>query len=301
MSAPKMLDDEVETDAELVRRLLESQHPQWARLPIAPVPSSGTVNAIYRLGDDLCVRLPRVERFAGDLEKEQVWLPKLASRLPIIIPESLAKGSPGEGYPFHWGVYRWLRGETWTTDHVTDLCQAAADLARFIAALQAIDAADGPRPYPGGCGAPLAEKDHCVRAAIEDLRDTVDADGLTTAWDAVRDAGEWSGPPLLVHGDLRPPNLLVAEGALSAVIDFGGLSAGDPACDLAPAWTLFSGESREVFSAAVSLDAATWMRGRGWALARVIDIAYYKTTNPEMVAEAQHTLEEVLNDPPRTD
>jgi len=297
MPAPKMHDDEVETDAGLVRLLLESQHPQWARLPISRVASSGTVNAIYRLGEDLCVRLPRVERFAGDLRKEQVWLPKLAPRLPIAIPESLARGSPGEDYPFHWGVYRWLRGETWNADHLTDLCQAAADLARFIAALEEIDGTDGPRPYPGGCGAPLTEKDGDVRAAIETLRDTVDADALVTAWDAVLDAGEWSGPSLMVHGDLRPPNLLVRGGSLSAVIDFGGLSAGDPACDLAPAWTLFSNESRKVFRAALRLDAATWMRGRGWALARVIDIAYYKMTNPEMVAEAHHTLEQVLNDP----
>ena len=301
MPGRKMHSDEIDTDVYLVSRLLAEQCPQWARLPIKPVPSSGTVNAIYRLGDDMYVRLPRVKRWASDLEKEQRWLPKLARHLPLAIPESLAKGSPGEGYPFHWGVYRWLRLETWTANQISDLREAAADLAQFIKALERIGTTGGPSPRAGGCGAPLAERDRDVRAAIEASRDIVDADALTKAWDAARQADEWNQPPVWVHGDLRPGNLLVAGGHLSAVIDFGGLSVGDPACDLAPAWTFFSGESREAFRAALTFDEATWIRGRGWALTRVVNLPYYLETNPEIVAEARHTLEQVLADDRRSD
>jgi len=256
--------DEVNTDASLVRRLLATQFPQWAELPIEPVPSSGTVNAIYRLGDDMVVRLPRVHRWAAALEKEYHWLPKLARHLPLRVPEPLAKGSPGEGYPWYWCVYRWLEGETWATDRIGDLREAAADLAQFITALQRIDTTDGPRPRPGGGGAPLAERDPGVRAAIAASRGMIDTDAVTAAWDAALEAPGWYGPPVWVHGDLsRPGNLLVVGGRLSAVIDFGGLSVGDPACELIAAWSLFSGGSRETFRAALPVDYATWARGRG--------------------------------------
>jgi aminoglycoside phosphotransferase (APT) family kinase protein len=295
--ARKMHADEVDTDVSLVRRLLTAQFPQWASLPVEPVPSAGTVNAIYRLGDDMAVRLPRVYRFASDLEKEQHWLPKLAPHVPLAIPEPLAKGRPGEGYPWLWAVYRWLEGETWTTDRISDLREAAGDLAQFITALQRIDTTSGPRPRPGGAGAPLQERDHFVRAAIAASRGMVDTDAVTAAWDAALKAPLWDGPPVWVHADLsRPGNLLVVGGRLSAVIDFGALSVGDPACDLLAAWTLFSGESRDVFRAALSVDDATWERGRGWALTYVQAVAYYRDTNPIIVAEARHAIDEVLAD-----
>jgi aminoglycoside phosphotransferase (APT) family kinase protein len=295
--ARKMHADEVDIDVSLVRRLLIAQFPQWADLPIVPVHSAGTVNAIYRLGDDMAVRLPRVRRWAGDVEIEQHWLPKLAPHLPLAVPEPHAKGSPGEGYAFHWSVYRWLEGEIWTIGRIGDLREAAADLAQFITGLQRIDTTGGPRPRPGGKGAPLAQRDPAVRAAIAASHGMVDTNAVTAAWDAVLEVPMWDGPPVWVHGDLaRPGNLVVVGGRLSAVIDFGCLCVGDPACDLSVAWTLFSGESRDLFRAALSVDDATWERGRGWALTWVEALPYYVSTNPSMVAEARHAIDEVLAD-----
>lgn len=132
--------DEVCTDATLVARLLAAQFPRWADLPIAPVPSSGTDNALYRLGDDMVVRLPRIEGSAGQVHKEHNWLPRLAPHLPLAIPVPLAKGEPGEGYPWHWSVYQWLEGHNATMERIADPRQAATDLAHFIAALWRIDA-----------------------------------------------------------------------------------------------------------------------------------------------------------------
>jgi len=297
MPAKKMHADEVDIDESLVRRLLTAQFPQWADLPIEPVPSAGTVNAIYRLGDDMVVRLPRVHRWARALEKEHHWLPKLAPHLPLAIPEPLAKGSPGEGYPWHWCVYRWLDGETWTIDRIGDLCEAATDLAQFIIALRLIDTAGAPGPRPRGSRGTLTERDSYVRDAIAASHGLVDTDAMTAAWDASLALPRWDGPPVWVHGDLsRPGNLLVVGGRLSAVIDFGGVSVGDPARELMAAWTLFSAESRDVFRAALSVDDATWARGRGWTLTRVLNIPYYVETNPAIVAEARHAIDEVLAD-----
>jgi aminoglycoside phosphotransferase (APT) family kinase protein len=286
--------DEMETDASLVRRLLAGQFPQWVDLPIAPVPSAGTVNAIYRLGDDMAVRLPRIQRYARDLEKEYDWLPKLAPHLPLVIPEPLAIGDPGEGYEWRWCVYRWLKGEIWTTDRVRDLSEAAVDLAQFITALRRIDTAGAPR-RPAGYET-LARHGY-VRPAIAAAGGMIDMDAANAAWDAALRLPAWSGPPVWVHGDLsRPGNLLVAGGRLSAVIDFGSISLGDPARELMAAWTLFSRESRDVFRRALAVDDATWARGRAWTLTRVMNVAYYAETNPAIVAEARHAIDEVLAD-----
>jgi aminoglycoside phosphotransferase (APT) family kinase protein len=233
--------DEVETDVDLVRRLLSVQFPQWAGLRIEPVPSTGTVNAIYRLGEDMAVRLPRSHRWASDLGKELRWLPELGPHLPLRVPEPVAAGSPDEGYPWHWAVYRWLGGETFTSDRAGDPGQAAVDLARFIAALQRIEPTGGP---PSGRDEPLARRDAPTRTAIEAVRGIVDTSSATAAWEASLQATAWAGTPVWIHGDLLPPNLLVEHGRLSAVIDFGAVGLGDPACDLLPAWSVLSGAAR---------------------------------------------------------
>jgi aminoglycoside phosphotransferase (APT) family kinase protein len=292
--AGKMHTDEVDIDISLVRRLLAAQFPRWADLPLEPVLSTGTVNAIYRLGDDMAVRLPRVHRWARDLETEYEWLPKLAPHLPLAVPEPLAKGNPGEGYPWHWAVYRWLEGETWAIDRVGDFCEAAADLARFITSLRLIDTTGAPGPPPSR--RTLAERDASVRAAIEASHGMIDTDAMTAAWDTALRLPAWDGPPVWVHGDLLAGNVLVAGGRLNAVIDFGGAHVGDPALDIKTAWTLFTGESRAVFRAALSVDDATWARARGWALTFVLAIPYYKDTNPAFAAHGLHTIEEVLAD-----
>ena len=290
----KMHAGEVDTDASLVRRLLAAQFPQWADLPIEPVVSAGTDNAIYRLGDDMAVRLPRIEWAIRQVDREQVWLPRLAPLLPVAIPVPLGKGEPGEGYPWHWSVYGWLNGENPAVDRLDDAGSLATDLAQFVAALRRIDLTGGPS---AGRGVPLAERDAPTRTAIDALQGMIDTAAAAAAWDAALQAPAWSGPPLWVHGDLSPGNLLLIDGRLSAVIDFAGVGVGDPACDLIVAWNLLPAETRNVFRAALSVDDATWERGRGWALSIApIQLPYYHRTNPVLAAGARYTIREVLAD-----
>jgi aminoglycoside phosphotransferase (APT) family kinase protein len=291
--------DEVDTSVSLVRRLLVSQFPQWADLPIEPVPSAGTDNAIYRLGAGMVVRLPRRAAAAAPLQKELRWLPKLAPHLPLPVPIPLATGSAGAGYPWRWSVYPWLGGEAATFDRLADPCAAAVDLARFVVALRGIDPTGGPLPGPHNYfrGVPLAMRDAPTRSAIAALHQhgILDVAAVTATWETALRAPTVQGPPVWIHGDLSPGNLLAVHGRLRAVIDFGCLGVGDPACDLMVAWTLFSGESRAAFRAALGVDDATWARGRGWALSwALIFIPYYLHTNPVGVAIARRTIAEVL-------
>ncbi|MBV9451827.1 MAG: aminoglycoside phosphotransferase family protein [Streptosporangiaceae bacterium] len=299
MGAPKMHADEVDVDAGLVRRLLERQFPQWAGSSLRPVRSAGTDNAIYRLGHRLGVRLPRRQSTVAQVEKEHMWLPRLAPHLPFAVPVPLAIGAPGEGYPWPWSIMPWLPGEPATPGHLADPRRAGAGMARFVAALQEIDAAAGPPPgdHNFGRGVPLADRDHATRAAIRELSGMLDPQPVTTAWDAAVRAPVWQGPPRWIHGDLLPGNILIAGDRISAVVDFGGLAVGDPACDLMVAWTLFSGDSRQAFRDGLTVDDATWARGRGWALSwALIFIPYYLDTNPSVVRQAWRTVHEVLGD-----
>lgn len=285
---------EVDTDVSLVGRLLAAQFPQWADLPIEPVASAGTDNAIYRLGDDMAVRLPRIHWAVKDVDKEHQWLPRLAPLLPVAIPVPLGKGEPAAGYPWHWSVYPWLHGENPAVDRFTDRGSLALELAQFVAALRRIDPTGGP---PAGRGVPLEERDAPTRTAIDALHGMVDTAAVTAAWDAALQVPAWPGPPVWVHGDLSAGNLLTVDGRLSAVIDFGGLGVGDPACDLIVAWGLFSGEARDVFRDALQIDDATWARGRGWALSTaLLELPYYQKTNPVLAASARHRIDAVLAD-----
>jgi Predicted aminoglycoside phosphotransferase len=285
MPAAKMHDDELETDASLVGRLLAAQFPHWADLPIEPVQSSGTDNAIYRLGDDMAVRLPRIHWATGQPELEHEWLPRLAPHLSLAIPVPLAQGAPGEGYPWQWSIHRWLGGETATLERIADPDSFAEELAEFVTALQRIDAKDGP---PAGRGVPLAMRDAPTRAAIEELHGMVDTDAMTAMWDAALRIPEWNGPDVWIHGDLAPGNLLVVDGRLSAVIDFGCLGVGDPACDAIVAWNLLTAETRNAYRAALRVDDDTWDRGRGWALSvALIQLPYYDSRSPVLAAGAR--------------
>jgi aminoglycoside phosphotransferase (APT) family kinase protein len=291
--------DELEIDAALVRRLLTGQFPHWVDLPIEAVRSAGTDNALYRLGSDLAVRLPRIHWAVGQVDKEHVWLPRIAPHLPLAIPRPLGRGEPAEGYPWPWSVYRWLPGQNALPERLADLRQAARDLARFILALQRIDASStaSPSPPQSSRGVPLATRDANTRAAIAQCASLLDADAVTAAWDAALQVPVWDGPPVWSHGDLHAGNLLVERGRLSAAIDFGCLGVGDPACDTLIAWTLFAGESREQFRAALAIDDATWARGRGWALSTaLIALPYYLDTNPDIVERSRHAIAEVLAD-----
>lgn len=296
----RMHADEVDIDEVLVRRLLRAQLPPWADLPVEPVLPWGTDNALYRLGNDMVVRLPRHEPTIATLRKELEWMPGLAPHVPLPIPVPLAEGMPGEGYPFPWAVYGWLEGETPTAERIADTRAFATNLAGFIAALQRIDPAGGPLPGAHNAyrGVPLAYRDEATRSAIAALRDEIDVDLVTAIWEDALRAPEWGGPALWIHGDLDARNLLVRNGRLSAVIDFGCLGVGDPACDVSAAWKLFDADARAVFRAALSVDEATWQRARGWTLSQaLIAFPYYTMeTNPTLILEARRWMAEIMSD-----
>jgi aminoglycoside phosphotransferase (APT) family kinase protein len=296
MAALKMHADEIETDVALVRRLLAGQFPQWADLAIDPVVSYGTDHDIYRLGDHLAARLPRIGWATEQAKKESEWLPKLAPHLPLAVPVQSAMGHPAEGYPFEWSVYTWLPGED-ANGTIGDLHQAAVDLAGFVRALRQIDATDAHPRRPGARGAPLAELDKQVRRSIAQLGDRIDGDATLRLWEESLNASRWDGEEVWVHGDLLPGNLVVVDGRLSAVIDFGCLNIGDPACDLQPAWNVFAGDSRAQYRAELQVDDGSWLRGRGWALYQAVSaLPYYWHTNPGMIRQASHALAQVLAD-----
>ena len=253
--------------ADVAARLVAGQFPRWAGLPVVPVKLNGWDNTTFRLGDELSIRLPSSDRNTAQIAKEHRWLPVLAPSLPLPIPVPVAMGRPTDEFPRPWSVYRWIAGEPASADQVVDPVRFASSLAGFLAALQAIDASDGP---PAGehnffRGGPLATYDRQTRQLIRLTAGDVDATAATAVWDAAQ-ASAWERSPVWVHGDVTGSNLLVAAGTLHAVIDFGGLAVGDPACDLVMAWTFFTGDSAAAFRRGLPLDEESWARGRGWAL-----------------------------------
>lgn len=282
----------------LVRRLIAAQFPRWADLAIRPVAFDGWDNRTFHLGADMSVRLPSAEGYAAQVAKEHRWLPQLAPLLPLPIPVPLALGVPGEGYPWQWSVYRWLDGEIASVAAIADLRAFATTLAHFLTALQRIDPTGGPPPGPHNFwrGGPLTVYDAETRQTIAALDGLIDAEAATAVWEAALNS-TWHGPPVWIHGDVAVGNLLVQEGRLSAVIDFGCSAVGDPACDLVIAWTLLSGESRAAFVAGVPVDAAAWARGRGWALWKaLITYAGLMRTHPGEAEAARRVIEAVLAD-----
>ncbi|MEV7975028.1 aminoglycoside phosphotransferase family protein [Streptomyces sp. NPDC086519] len=283
-------------DDDLVRRLVAGQFPRWAGLAVERFASGGTVNAMFRLGDDMAVRLPLVRGGADDVPTERTWLPRLRAHLPTPIPEVLGAGEPAEGYPWPWSVYRWLPGENPEAGALSEPVLLAGDLARFVAAMRSITLPGAPRAHRGG---PVASLDAATRAAIEELRgipqEGVDCDAAAAVWEETLAAPGWDGPPVWLHADLMPGNLLVDGGRLTSVIDFGCLGVGDPACDLFPAWNLLPADAREVFREALGVDDATWIRGRGRTLSQaLIALPYYRKTNPAMASNARHVIRAVL-------
>lgn len=261
-------------DVALVRKLIDSQFPQWKHLEIKQVAHGGWDNRTFHLGGKMLVRLPSAVEYAAKVEIEHRWLPILAPLLPLAIPVPLEIGQPGNSYPWKWSVYRWLEGEVAVTAQINNLSIFAKDLAQFLIALHKIDPTNGPVPGPHNFyrGGSLHVYDAQTRQAIEKLKDKIDAAATTQVWETAL-ATSWNKPPVWVHGDICLGNLLVQNGKLSAVIDFGGLAIGDPACDLAIAWTFFKGESREVFRTILNLDEGIWARGRGWALWKALIVA----------------------------
>lgn len=298
MAASRHVDGRAGIDAGLVRRLVATQFPQWEGLPVTPVEVGGWDNRTYRLGEEMAVRLPAAEVYVPAIDKEHRWLPVLAPSLPVPIPRPLVKGVPGEGYPFIWSIRRWLDGQTASVDRIDDLSSFAASVAEFLRALQRVDAAGGP---PAGAntfyrGASPRHYDDQVRHCLEVLEGRIDTARASAVWEAALGAA-WHGSPVWFHGDVASDNLLVRNGRLAAVIDFGTSGVGDPACDLVIGWTLFAGASRETFRSAVGQDPATWARARGWALWKaLIGLAEHIDTDKTRTGLTRRVIAEVLTD-----
>ncbi len=282
-------------DEGLVQSLVTAQFPQWSGLPIRRVADEGWDNRTFHLGAELMVRVPSAQEYALAVEKEQRWLPVLAPQLPLPIPEPVAQGVPGEGYPFPWSVYRWLPGDPVNREDVTDLTGFATTLADFLTALRAVDTTDAPAPglhnwYRGGTLLTYAAQ---LEADVETLADVISADAVTEIWQSAL-AATWDGEPVWFHGDVATGNLLQRDGALAAVIDFGTCGAGDPACDLAIAWTLLTGESRALFRDRLGVDPGEWARGRGWALWKALAVHASYVRDGESDPTSRRVLDELI-------
>jgi aminoglycoside phosphotransferase (APT) family kinase protein len=290
--------DREDINVALVSQLVAAQFPHWAGLPIRPVELNGWDNRTFRLGEAMLVRLPSAEGYAAQVAKEHRWLPRLAPLLPLPIPAPLALGVPAYEYPWHWSIYRWLDGEIATIASITNLEQFSTALAHFLVALQQIDTAGGPPPGPHNFfrGGPLSVYDSDTRNSLAALDGAIDTVAAAEVWETAL-AATWYRPPVWVHGDVAAGNLLVKDGQLRAVIDFGCSGVGDPACDMAIAWTLLSGQSRAMFRAALQVDDGTWARGRGWALWKaLITLVEHRHTNAAKAEEARRVIDEVLAD-----
>jgi aminoglycoside phosphotransferase (APT) family kinase protein len=293
MSPMKMHDGEVHIDVALVQRLVADQFPDRAGLVIREVQSTGTVNAIYRVGDDAYARLPRRAVGEADLQREAQWLPWLAERLSLPIPEPIGEGHPNESYPFAWALCHWIDGEPYTDDGIHDEARAARDLARFVLELRRLDPSGAP---PAG-RRPLRQLDANTRAAIEAGRMLIDAGAALDVWDDAVKSSVWEGDAVWIHTDLLRPNILISSGRISAIIDFGMAGVGDPAADVIAAWSVFGPAGREQYRSVLNVDDETWRRARGFALHQAaLAIPYYVETNPRFAALAQRTIEQVVLD-----
>ncbi len=310
MSDP-LHDDEILIDLGLVRALVDRALPEYASLPISRLRASGSTNALFRLGDELLIRLPRQPGGSATIEKEARWLPHIAPLLPVSVPEVVAVGEPDLGYPERWSVVRWLEGDFPTVADPASYADPtptalARDLAAVVTALSDI-------PVPPGAladpelrmyrGAPIGSMDGGTRRSLAECRDIsgldLDFDAVLRMWElamALPEPGSESSPRWY-HGDLLAENLLVRDGRLAAVLDFGGLAVGDPTIDLVVAWEVLDPAAREVFRRAVGVDDATWLRGRAWALAlAVMTFPYYWSTMPERCASRLAIVRSVLAD-----
>jgi len=288
---------EVTIDRPLVRALLQEQHADLAQVPLTRI-GEGWDNALFRLGDDLIVRLPRRALSATLIEHEQRWLPILSPRLPLPVPVPLRVGRPGHAFPWAWSIAAWLPGETALAAPPQDVAGAAVDLARFLRALH--QPAPAEAPHNPWRGIPLAARTHALMSHLEQLDGLIDRTAALRLWDDALSAAPRHGPPVWIHGDLHPGNLLVCHGRLSAVIDFGDLTAGDPATDLSVLWMLPAPVRSTGFAAARSelgdLDEDAWTRARGWALALGLAFLANSRGDEPMAALGRRTVTAALDE-----
>lgn len=289
---------EVVADEVLARRLVDGAFVEWRGRPLRQVASAGTENLLFRLGEDLALRLARTAGAARALRREAAWLPRL-SGIPFLHPP-LGLGEPASGYPFPFAVVRWIEGADAWAAPLLDETRLARDLGGFVAALRSLPC---PGPGHGGeegsnRGGSLRDDDNAVRRAVAEAADELDPAACLRAWEGCLGAPEHEGPPAWFHGDLQPFNLILRDGRLVAVIDWGAMGTGDPACDLAPSWQVFGDPvARAAFREAAGADEAMWRRGQGWALGKALEaIPYYRVTNPAFATFARRTLARVLAD-----
>jgi aminoglycoside phosphotransferase (APT) family kinase protein len=290
---------EVDVDDALVRALLGDQHPDLAGERIE-VLSFGWDNVVFRIGDELLGRFPRRSMAAALVEHELRWLPELAPRVPLAVPAPVRVGRPARGYPWSWSICPWFAGVTAAEAPPSDPIEAAQAMAAFLAALHTPAPPDAPaNPYRG---VPLAARAPVCAARVDRLHDDGPAGDLAAAaaaWSDALAAPPFAGPPVWIHGDLHPANLVVDQGRLVAVVDFGDLTAGDPATDLSVAWTLLPAGARPVLRDAYGgVDDATWRRARGWAVSHAIACLATSADHPRMAAVGAATLAAVVDDPP---
>jgi aminoglycoside phosphotransferase (APT) family kinase protein len=257
-------------DERLVTALVGDQLPQWGALPVRAAEPQGNDNRTFRLGDELAVRLPSATGYSGQVVKEHAWLPQLSPHLPRAVPRPMVLGVPGRGYPFAWAVNAWLPGTPLSSAGDVDGTQLAVDLGEFLRTLHglsAVDPDDGPPAGPDTFyrGSALDWYDEETRRALGDAAAGVDVRAAARVWDEALEA-VWLGPRSWFHGDVAADNLLLQDGRLSAVLDFGCSGTGDPACDVAAAFTLFDGRRRQTFRSVLDVDPAMWARAKGWAL-----------------------------------
>ena len=283
-------------DAALVARLVADQFPAWAELPVTAVSPQGWDNRTFRIGDQLSARLPSAAGYAPQVLKEQRWLPHLAAHLPVLVPEPVALGRPARGYPFAWSVSRWLEGDVLSRVQSLDEVTLAEDLGAFLVALRRVPAAGGPPagPLTAYRGAPLDHYADQARRAFR-LLDSQTSAGAGRVLDAAL-ATRWDHEPVWFHGDFAVDNLLVRDGRMHAVLDFGCAGVGDPACDLALAFIRLDRRSREVFRRAVDLDDDTWHRARGWSAWKAAITLADQGAPPLRRQESERALRAVLQD-----
>ncbi|MGB0934552.1 MAG: aminoglycoside phosphotransferase family protein [Alphaproteobacteria bacterium] len=286
--------NETKLSIEIIRELLNDQFPDWADLSIKPLSHQGTDNVMLKLGNDKIIRLPRTQRSEASLIKECLWLPIIGDRLSIQIPHIIGNGQPSKEYPYQWAIVNFLQGSSPSDNNPLDLAQAAIDLSRVRKELQSVDTTDAPlcsRKYPS------IIHDAETSPLIPALSDTFDSAQITKLWEAALDLAPWQGNPVWLHGDIHTGNLLVQDGAITGIIDFGMSGIGDPACDLMVAWTLFTKDTRQIFHDAVAPDQATWNRAKAYALHfGIMAYSYYKDRDPFVANIAKNTLGEVIND-----
>jgi aminoglycoside phosphotransferase (APT) family kinase protein len=291
--------NEVRATPEQVGRLIAKQFPEWDGLPLAVLDREGTDHVLFRLGDELLVRMPKIDWAADQAVTDARWLPRLAPNLPMRIPAPVGVGEPDEGFPWQWTVAPWIAGDN---PGVAERSQPslAREVAAFVQALQAVDRDGAPLKTGRSRGTPLAPNDDAAQAALRELAshdDGIDLDAVSRAWDDAVTAPMWDQPPVWIHSDIQPGNLILDGGRSAAVIDFGGLGLGDPAPDVAAAFWTFRGAARRTYRDELGCDDATWRRARGWALLpSLTGLNYYRHTFPRMVAQSRDTIAAVLED-----